>query len=178
MVRIIRKVLDLACAISAALACFFLFAIGVLVFAQVVARGFGKMVPSAIDLAAFSMAASTFLGLAWTFRKNEHIRVLLALNNVPLRLRRIVEIVNVSLGAALFGFIGWKTGEMTWISYDFGDVSIGLVPIPLWIPQLALTFGSGMACAVLVDELTRLIGGQHEAFASADAVSTLDDHPS
>lgn len=167
-VRMLRRLLDWGCAASAFLACIFLFMIGALVLAQVIGRMFGVLVPSAIDLAAFSMAASTFLGLAWAFRSGSHIRVLLVLNNIPPRPRRRVEILNLALGTAMTGFVAVQTFKMTWISWEFGDVSIGLVPVPLWIPQSALCLGAGMACLVLVDELIRVIGGRERAFPSGN----------
>ncbi len=172
VVLMLRRLLDWGCAVSAFLACVFLFLIGALVLAQVIGRMFGVLVPSAIDFAAFSMAASTFLGLSWAFRSNAHIRVLLVLNNLPSRARRGAEMFNLTLAAAMTGFVALQTFKMTWISWEFGDVSIGLIPVPLWIPQSALCFGAGMACLVLIDELCRVLAGGERAFpGDADETS-------
>lgn len=175
LARKLRAGLDLGCRLCLVLACIFLFAIAALVLAQIIGRMFGYLVPSAIDFAAFSMAATTFLGLAPTFRRGQHIRVLLALRLLRPGARRGVEVVNVALGACLFAFVAWKTGEMTWVSYDFGDVSIGMIPVPLWIPQMALCFGSAMAAAVLLDELVRLLDGGTPLFTLNETEQAPED---
>ncbi|MEI8632394.1 TRAP transporter small permease subunit [Vibrio sp. PP-XX7] len=40
-----------------------------------VGRWFGVIIPSSDDFAGFLLAASSFLGLAYTFRAGGHIRV-------------------------------------------------------------------------------------------------------
>lgn len=169
----LRRLLHLTCGFSGALACVFLFLTGALILSQVVARMLGGMVPSAIDLAAFCMAASTFLGLAYTFRDRAHIRVLLALHRLPHRGRRIAETFNFAAATLLFGYLAYMLGDMAWVSFDFGDMSIGLVPVPLWIPQTALTFGAGVATAVLFDETCSLVAGGSGRFNEVD----LDANP-
>ena len=54
-------------------------------------------------------------------------------------------------GLAVSGTLTWYTLEMVWFSYSFGDVTQGLVPVPLWIPQ------SGMALGVVVLTLAFLV---------------------
>ncbi|MBM3409474.1 MAG: TRAP transporter small permease subunit, partial [Betaproteobacteria bacterium] len=72
-----RKTLDSLYRLSGLLSAFFLLMIAVLVTAQIVGRLFDVLVPSADDFARLSMAASSFLGLAWALRRGAHIRVAL-----------------------------------------------------------------------------------------------------
>ena len=50
-------------------------------------------------------------------------------------------------------FITFYTGEMVYYSLAFGDLTQGLVPIPLWVPQ------SGMMIGVTVLTLAFLCDG-------------------
>ena len=170
LTRTVRAAIDLGCRVSEVLACIGLFAIAAFILAQIVGRMFGAMVPSAVDFAAFAMAGVTFLGLAGPFRAGGHIRVLPALKALPERPQRGIEILNVAAATLLFGFVTVMTGDMTWVSYQFNDVSIGLVPVPLWIPQLMLVVGSGMATIVLLEELVLLLTGGGTRFT--DTAST------
>ena len=45
-------------------------------------------------------------------------------------------------------------------SYDFGDVSIGMVPVPLWIPQAVMVLGLIWLLIALLDALIGLISGR------------------
>jgi TRAP-type C4-dicarboxylate transport system permease small subunit len=141
---------------SGMLAAVFLAGICVLVVAQVVGRLFGVLVPSADEFAGYCLAASSFLALGYALRSNSHIRVTLVLTRLP-GARRVLEIVCAFGGLAISGYLTYYTLEMIWFSFSFGDVTQGLVPIPLWIPQ------SGMAVGVMVLTLAFLV----------DAVSLL-----
>ena len=171
-VRAVRAAIDFGCRVSEVFACIGLFAIAAFILAQIVGRLFGAMVPSAVDFAAFAMAGVTFLGLAGTFRAGGHIRVLLALKALPERPQRAIEVLNVAAATALFGFVTVMTGDMAWVSYQFNDVSIGLVPVPLWIPQLMLVLGSGMATIVLLEELMLLLSGGGTRFTDTAATES------
>src|SRR6266704_2860858 len=76
-----RRALDLLYKGSGFLAGFFLVAIAVLSAAQIAARELGFAAYSYDDFAGFCLAASSFLGLAYTFRENEHIRMTLLLHH-------------------------------------------------------------------------------------------------
>lgn len=167
--KLLSRIIDAGCRICDVLACVGLFAICAFIFAQVVARMFGGIVPSALELASFSMAAMTFLGLAGTFRAGGHIRVMLAVDCLPPRLRIWAEAFNLALAFVLFCYVCWKTASMVRISYEFGDISMGIVATPLWIPQSSLAIGSGMAAIVLLEELIRLISGGATRFVGEQA---------
>ena len=114
---------------------------------------------SADEFAGFCMAASAFLAMASTFGKGEHIRVSLILQRFEGTPRRAMEIWCLLLGVALTGYLAWYVTKMCVLSYRFNDVSTGLVPVKLWIPQLGLAAGAIVFVIAMLDKLIVVLGG-------------------
>ncbi len=155
-----RKTLDWLYTGSGMLAGAFLVLIAALSLAQICGRLLGFAAYSFDDFAGFCMAASSFLGLAHTYRRNEHIRVALLVDRFSGGKRRLVEALCLAASSFLIGFFAWYAIDMAWTSYAINDVSQGLVPVPLWVPQSGMALGlSIMSIALLDDLIVALAGG-------------------
>ncbi len=166
-----RALLDGLYKLSGALAAFFLAAIATLILAQIIGRFFNVLVPSANDFAGFSMAASSFLALAYTFRAGGHIRVTLVILRLPAGARRGFELGALAAGAALVAFFAWHAVLLVLDSWEYDDLSGGLIAIPLWIPQCGMALGLIVLAVALVDELVQVTRGRAPSYASpTDAV--------
>jgi TRAP-type C4-dicarboxylate transport system permease small subunit len=154
---------------SGLLAGFFLVAIAVLSLIQIVGRLLGIAASSYDEFAGYCMAASSFLGLAWTLRCNEHIRMTLAINGAKGALRRGLEVLCLAIAIAINGYFGWSSVEMVWISYALNDVSQGLVPIKLWIPQSGMALGLIILLFALIDDLVVTLLGGDPSYEVAEA---------
>jgi len=158
-----RRTLDRLYAGSGVVAAAFLVAIFAVVLAQVllntldaalsVATGapLGLLLPSYAEFAGYFLAASTFFALAYTFRSGSHIRVTLLVRNLPPGARRVAEVWCCAAGAVLAGIATLTAGRLTWESWSYGDVSYGLIPIPIFLPQIAMTAGLGLLTVAFVD---------------------------
>jgi TRAP-type C4-dicarboxylate transport system permease small subunit len=164
-----RAALELLYRASGLAAGFFLVAIGALTAAQIIGRLAGFPAYSFDDFAGFSMAASSFLGLAYTLRTNEHIRMTLVLHHTRPLARRVLEIVCLAVATFLVGLFAWFTCDMTLISYQIHDVSQGLVPVPLWIPQSGIALGLVVLAVAFVDDLVAALRGHLTSYAAAEA---------
>ena len=102
----------------------------------------GMLIPSYSDFSGFFLAAATFFGMAHTFRAGDHIRVTLFISRLPVKTRRITEIL--CLGIALFAssLLAFEAVRLANESWTFGDSSYGLIAIPIWIPQASFALGS------------------------------------
>jgi TRAP-type C4-dicarboxylate transport system permease small subunit len=129
------------------------------ILAQVVGRFIGVVIPSVPQIAGFLMAAAIFLALSYTFANDEHIRVSLVIEQVGERARWWLELWSLSVSAALVGFFAFFAGQLAYESWLFNDRSDGLLPIPYFIPQSAMTLGISVLFIRLVDELTQLLRG-------------------
>jgi len=155
-----RKILDGLYTGSGVLAGVFLVLIGALSLAQISGRVLGFDAYSFDDFAGFCMAASSFLGLAHTYRRNEHIRVALVIDRFEGDTRRLLEILCLAASTFLIGYFAWWAIDMVLTSYEIHDVSQGLVAVPLWLPQGGMALGLAiMTCALLEDLVTVLRRG-------------------
>lgn len=156
----LRRALDFlytACAVAAAA---FMVLILTVILAQSIGRQFGVVVPSANEVAGFAFAAVVFLALAPTFRAGGHIRVSLLLQALGPGPRRWVEVFCLAVAIALAAFLTIYLGRTALGSFDYGDVSPGLLRIPLWIPQAAMVAGIGVFGIALVDALVAVLAGR------------------
>ena len=172
-----RKALDFLYRASGAVAAAFLAAICFIVLLQVGAniidviagwvtgRPIGLVVPSYAEFAGFFLAASSFLALAYTLRGGAHIRVSLILQHLPARAIRALEVWCTAVGAALAGYFAWFTIGLVLESLEFGDVSPGMVPVALWIPQTAMALGLVILTISLLDSFVEALRGEVPAYA-------------
>ncbi|EKV31811.1 TRAP dicarboxylate transporter, DctQ subunit [Caenispirillum salinarum AK4] len=186
-----RKALDTLYAGSGALAALFLVFICVIVLLQVGANAIGKVaewitgtplglvVPSYADFTGYFLAASSFLALAYTLRHGGHIRVSLLIQGAGRRARWVVELWCLSLGAIAAGYFAWWAINLVMESLEYGDVSAGMVPVPLWIPQSGMALGLVILCIAMVDDLVRTLRGGMPSYehASADLADSFEDAP-
>ena len=164
-----RAALDWLYRGAGVLAGIFLVGIAAMTLAQIGGRLLGFAARSFDDFAGFAMAASFFLGLAWTMRCGEHIRVTLLVQNLKGRRRHALEITCLAVSLFLCGFFAWYAVDMAWTSYQLNDMSQGLVAVPLWIPQSAMALGLVVLAIALADDLILALRGGIPSYEVAEA---------
>jgi TRAP-type C4-dicarboxylate transport system permease small subunit len=137
----------------------FMILIFVLMMALSAGRPLGVNLPAGDDLVAWSMAAMSFLGLAHTFRSGEMIRVGLLIDRLQGRARHLVEIIALVIACGFIAFFAWHAVVMTFDSFRFQDRAQGVLPVPLWIPQLGYAGGLVILLIAFMDELVHVLGG-------------------
>ena len=173
-----RTTLNTIYRLSGVTAGFFLVMIGVLSLMQISARLLGFAAHSYDEFAGYCMAASTFLGLAWTLRCNDHIRLTLLLAETRGAARRSMEVLCLAIGAAIIGYFAWSTIDMTWTSFVLREPSQGLVPVLLWIPQSGMALGLTVLWIALADDLVVVLSRGQPSYettsAPADGTPTFE----
>lgn len=154
-----RKLLDRLYLLAGVLAGVCLVGIGLSIVIQIIARSLGKTVDST-ESAGLLLAATTFFGLAHTFRAGGHVRITLAIERLPAKARRVMEIFNCAAAAAAICFLTWNVAALALQSFRYHDVSPGLLAIPFWIPQAAAALGVALFAIALLDELFWIISGR------------------
>lgn len=167
-----RKVLNNLYRLGGALSALHLTAIMLLVVLQVLGRVLDKLlvwvgfyplglhIPGLAEISAFLLLGATFFGLAYTFWQGGHIRVTLIIQRLPLWLQRWLDSLMVLIAIAITGFALWFSILLTLDSYDYGDLSIGMVPVPLWLPQMGMSLGLLWLFIALADALFSLLSGR------------------
>lgn len=136
---------------------------------------FDFVILSLAEIAGYLLATATFFALAPTLKAGAHIRVTMLLANLPDRMRRAFEIW-VLAAAAVAG--SWMTARIALLAFDswrFNEVSVGILPIPLAIPQAAMAVGSAVLAITLFDELIIVARGGRPSYQDAEAALTLSN---
>ena len=164
----LRKSLDLLYDAAGYLAAFFMVGILLMVLASVVGRMAGFNLRGSDAYAGYAMAATSFLALAHTLKRGEHIRVTLFLDRFEGRLRRPLEIWSHLAGAFFCGALAFYSARLVYNSRSFNDISQGNDATPLWIPQVAMAVGATILLVAMVDDLVRVIRREPLAAAAGD----------
>ena len=162
-----RRLLDALYALGAGLAALSLFAIFCVMMAQVTMREMQLQLPAADDISAYLCVSTTFFALAATFKRGELIRVGMALDRLGPAARRWAELLVLALAAALVAYITAWTAQDMWFSWEIEEVAQGTVPIPLWIPKLAVPLGTGLLLIAILDELVIVLRGARPSYVVA-----------
>lgn len=172
----IRKALDALYIGSGAIASLLIAGICLLVCTQVLFNlimrvgglSINLTIPSYGDFAGYMLAASSFLALAYTLTQGGHIRVNLVLTRLPKRAKWAAEIASLCTCALFSGFVTYYIGKLCWESFEFGDLSPGIVAIPIWIPQCSVLVGLIILTIALFDCLYRTAVSGASVFDSPD----------
>ncbi|WP_319775557.1 TRAP transporter small permease [Breoghania sp.] len=181
-----RKALDALYRFSAGLAALSLVIIATMVVVQVAGRvtdglrsafGFepyGLLVPSLAEIAGFLLVAASFLALASTLRNADHIRVNILLQMLPHSLARGFEVWVLAVACGLVGYFAWNAVLLVIDSYKFNEVSFGIIPVPLWIPQAAMAGGLIVFLISLVDDFVVTVSGGVPSYMEAETSDPIE----
>ncbi|MFZ5692928.1 MAG: TRAP transporter small permease [Pseudomonadota bacterium] len=132
----------------------------------------GIVIFSLAEFAGSLLAAASFLALAGTLKAGAHIRITMLLQALPERARRVLELWAFGAAALLSGYIAWQVTTFAWVSFQFAEVSPGVIRFPLWVPQAAMAVGAIILTAALIDEFLLVLRGRGPSFrASEDAIT-------
>jgi TRAP-type C4-dicarboxylate transport system permease small subunit len=170
----VRKALDRLYDAAGYLAAFFMVGILAMVLASVVGRLAGFNLRGSDAYAGYCMAAASFLALAHTLKRGEHIRVTLFLDRFGGRLRRPLDLWSHVAGTFFCAILAFYSARLVWQSRLFNDVSQGNDATPLWIPQLGMAAGAIVLLVAMVDDLTLLARHRELPTASADELKAIE----
>ncbi len=133
----------------------------------------GLVLPSYAEFTGNFLAAATFFALAAALNNGSHIRVTLVISHLPATARHVAEVLCCVLGTACAAYFCYWTGYLVYESLIFGDVSPGIIAVPLWIPQLSMPLGLAVLFIAFLDNLLRKL--KHgEALYEADKTGTAE----
>ncbi len=169
-----RKALDTVYAAAGYLAAFFMVGILLMVLASVVGRLAGFNLRGSDAYAGYCMAAASFLALAHTLKRGEHIRVTLFLERFGGCLRRPLDLWCHAAGTFFCGALAWFSVRLAWQSRAFHDISQGNDATPMWIPQLAMALGTLVLLLAMVDDFVLLLRHRQLAAAPSDELKAFE----
>ena len=165
-----RRLLEFIYDAAAWLAALAMVGVLAMVLLSILSRQFGFHVPGTDAYAGYAMAASGFLALAHTLKRNEHIRVTLLLGRLQGRSRHGMEMWALSAGVVLAALFAFYSVRLAWVSRTINDISTSNDATPLWIPQLTMAVGTLVLLIALVDDWVLELRGQRKVAASEEAL--------
>jgi TRAP-type C4-dicarboxylate transport system permease small subunit len=133
----------------------------------------GIVILSLAELSGSLLASASFLALAGTLKAGAHIRITMLLQAAPPRVRYALELWAFGASALLSAYIAWQLAKFAWVSFDFNDVSPGVVRFPLFVPQAAMALGAVILTIALLDEAFRVLRKGRPSFQAAEDAITL-----
>jgi TRAP-type C4-dicarboxylate transport system permease small subunit len=170
----VRKALDTLYDAAGYLAAFFMVGILLMVLASVVGRLVGFNLRGSDAYAGYCMAAASFLALAHTLKRGEHIRVTLFLDRFGGRLRRPLDLWSHAAGTFFCGALAYFSVRLAWNSHVFNDISQGNDATPLWLPQIAMAVGAIVLLVAMVDDFVLLVRRRELAAAIGDEAKRME----
>lgn len=120
----------------------------------------GLVLPSYAEFTGNFLTAATFFALAGTLKNGVHIRVNLLIRHLSHRYRRAIEAWCCALGTAISAYFVYWTANLVYESWKFGDVSPGIVTVPLWIPQMPMVLGLTCLAIAFADGFAQVMRNQ------------------
>ncbi|MGA0593810.1 TRAP transporter small permease [Enterovirga sp. CN4-39] len=158
--RVLEAALRLVERVATTIAAVIMFAIMVIVGADVFMRYvFNSPFGWAYDLISlYLMAAVFFLVLSHTYVVGGHVSVDILQQKLPAKPFRVTEIVTTGVSFVVFVLIAWAGWHRMVDAFQQGDVLAGAIPWPTW-PALALVpFGSGLLALRLAIDFVGHLG--------------------
>jgi TRAP-type C4-dicarboxylate transport system permease small subunit len=163
----LRRSLDFIYRLTGALSAVCIFLIFALMTVASLARQFDVVISGANDVVAWLCAAAGFFALAHSFKHGDFVRVTLLMEKASPRVRRAFELAALTIAAVVVSYLTWWATVYTYESYVFQDMSIGMLAIPIWIPQLSFGIGSWLLLIAVLDELWIVLRGGRPSYEVA-----------
>ena len=133
--------------------------IAVLMVFQSLGREFGMNTGATNDIVSWLCAAAAFLTMAHAFKHGDFVRVTLVLEKVSAKTRRAMELVSLAIALVAVTYMAWWACRFTYQSYEFNELAQGLLPLPIWIPQMSFALGSMLLLVAVLDEFVIVARG-------------------
>ena len=162
----LRRALDALYTLGGQLAALCVLTILVLMVGASVGRSMAWRVGWVNDVVAWLCAAAAFLGMAYSFRNGDFVRVTLVLDSVSAATRRWLEVISLAIAAVAISYLGYWAARFTWESWQFNDIAGNMVAIPIWIPQMSFVVGALIFVIAVLDECVGVLRGGKPSYVA------------
>ena len=139
----------------------------VLMIAQSILREMHVRTGAVNDVVSWLCAAAAFFAMAHAFKHGDFVRVTLLLEKLSPAAQRRFETAALAIAAVAVGYLAWWANRFTYESWAFDDIAQGLLPLPIWIPQLSFALGSILLLVAVLDELVIVLRGGRPSYVVA-----------
>ena len=162
-----RRFLDRLYLAAAYVAACCVLLIMVLMIGQSILREMHVRTGAVNDVVSWLCAAAAFFAMAHAFKHGDFVRVTLLLEKLSPAAQRRFETAALSIAAVAVAYLAWWANRFTYESWVFNDTAQGLLPLPMWIPQLSFALGSILLLVAVLDELVIVLRGGRPSYVVA-----------
>ena len=162
-----RKLLDRIYLGAAYLAATCVLLIMLLMIAQSILREMHVRTGAVNDVVSWLCAAAAFFAMAHAFKHGDFVRVTLLMEKLSGAAQRRFEIGALSIAVLAVGYLAFWANRFTYESWVFNDIAQGLLPMPMWIPQLSFALGSILLLVAVLDEFVIVLRGGRPTYVVA-----------
>ena len=139
----------------------------VLMIGQSILREMHVRTGAVNDVVSWLCAAAAFFAMAHSFKHGDFVRVTLLLEQLSVPAQKRFELAALSIAAIAVAYLAWWANRFTYESWVFNDIAQGMLPMPIWIPQLSFALGSILLLVAVLDELVIVLRGGRPSYVVA-----------
>ena len=162
-----RRFLDRLYLAAAYVAACCVLLIMILMIGQSILRELHVRTGAVNDVVSWLCAAAAFFAMAHAFKHGDFVRVTLLLEKLSIQAQKRFKLAALSIAAVSVAYLAYWANRFTYESWVFNDTAQGMLPMPMWIPQLSFALGSILLLVAVVDELVIVLRGGRPSYVVA-----------
>lgn len=134
-----------------------------LILVEIFIRYFFNMSTMIADeYSGYLYLASIFLGLAYTFKENGHIRINIITSKLSKNTNSIIDVFASIITLGVLSFIIYRTILFTYDSYDLEMLSEAVSETPLYLTQFVMPLGTFLFSLAVITLIIKKLGGKDD----------------
>lgn len=138
---------------------------------------FGVSMVGADEIASFAVIWSIFFTASIAVKRNLHVRIDIIFNVVPAPVGRWLDIFGTLMSFLFAAFLMYSGAMLAYESWFFGEMTMTMLRLPLWIPQLILPIGGFLLSLRLLQRVIHLLRVSPEQLKLESANLPIDQLP-
>ena len=107
---------------------------------------FNSPIQGTMEVTEFMMVGLFYLSVAHTQALKAHVRIDILITHFPPKVRLVLEVLVYLLGLVLFALIVWQSSLSAVHDLRVGEVTMGLIPFPIFPSKVLVPIGSFILC--------------------------------
>ena len=148
-----------------------------IVVIEIIGRNlFGYSMIGADEIASFAVIWSVFFTASIGVKRNIHVRIDVLLYLLPAQGARLIDALGTAVSAVFTGYLTYSGWALMQESLMFGELTMTMLRLPLWMAQAILPIGGFLLTVRLLQRLVHLLTQPYDHTESLDQSSAQDVH--
>lgn len=125
------------------------------------------------EIAAYAIIWSILFTASLAVKSNQHVRIDIIFTVVPQAAARLVDMAGTLLSLVFTLYLTYSGWELMMESHMLGELTMTMLRLPVWIPQLILPVGGALLSLRLIQRFVWLLRGGSSPQLDDDTMSPL-----